>query len=98
MESTKCTACKVTLPIESFTLRRNGKYNKTCDQCLKVKRTYAALQRENRKKVVVEIPDGKQLCTSCYIVKPFEEYRLKRDNVTRNLNCNSCLDRYRNGR
>ena len=46
----KCGRCSVTLPMSEYKIRRNGNYNKLCNQCLANMRAWSAKDKAKKAK------------------------------------------------
>jgi hypothetical protein len=58
MES-KCSSCRMTLPIINFRIKRNGILNKCCDHCINKAKQY---QDHNQQSYICECGKYKQYC------------------------------------
>ena len=64
MEKQKCSRCKVLLPLNKFSLKRDDTYKKMCDCCLEYTRNYAKKNKceHNRQKAQCKECGGSQFC------------------------------------
>ena len=70
MEKQKCSRCKVFLPLDKFSLKRDDTYKKMCDRCLEQRRNYV-------KKNKCEHGKRKDKCIECGGVGICEHKRQK---------------------
>lgn len=45
MDKRVCGKCKLNLPVDSYSIKRDGGYYKTCDYCRNVAKNYRAKKR-----------------------------------------------------
>ena len=64
MEKQKCSRCKVFLPLNKFSLKRDDTYKKMCERCLEQRRNYVKknkCEHKKRKDRCIDC-DGSQFC------------------------------------
>jgi len=64
MEKQKCSRCKVFLPLNKFSLKRDDTYKKMCDRCLEQRRNYVNKNKCEHERVKAQCKEcgGSQFC------------------------------------